>query len=498
MDAVFANTAHIYQTSALASIRCNREQLLATLHTAAARAASHGHDVLASFIQPLGEWHALKFFTAARQANMGECFFWERPSEQSALVGIDRAATITTNGSTHITAAIPAWRTLLQHAVISAAQETTSLACAGPLAFGGFCFDPLSPHTPLWQGFPDGLLIIPHLLFSSNVSGTTLTINTLVQINEDIEQSVEELIVKVMHLRAALEKLSTASYLSPTDTASLLCLHDLLPASTWMEQVAETTQCIRQGAYEKVVLARGVEVTSQTPEITFDVSTVLQRLRQSYPTACIFAIQREEDYFVGATPERLVCSEDGQLQTMALAGSAPRGTTRVEDEQLGAELLHSAKNQGEHEIVVKTIQEALMKLCSNVWIAEAPHLRKLKNVQHLETPIVGKLLPERNILEALALLHPTPAVGGFPEQVALAAIRASEQLDRGWYAGPVGWLDASGNGEFAVALRSALIARDKATLFAGCGIVADSDPQSEYAESCLKLQVMLRGLGDET
>ncbi len=496
MDAVFADTAQIYQTSALASIRCNREQLLATLHTAATRAATHGHSVLASFVQPLGEWDALKLFTAAQQANIGECFFWERPSEQSAFVGIDRAAAITTSGSTHITAAIPAWRTLLQHAVISSAQENISLTSAGPLAFGGFCFDPLSPRTPLWQGFPDGLLIVPHLLFSRYSSGATLTINTKVETEENIEQHVEELMVKIMRLQTALAKPSTAARSSPTDAPSLLCLHDLLPASAWMEQVAETAQCIRQGAYEKVVLARSVEVTSQTPEITFDVSTVLHRLRQSYPTACIFAIQREDHYFVGATPERLVCSEDGQLQTMALAGSAPRGATPAEDEQLGAELLHSAKNKSEHEIVVKTIQEALMKLCSNVWMAEAPHLRKLKNVQHLETPIVGKLLPERSILEALAILHPTPAVGGFPQQEALAAIRAGEQLDRGWYAGPVGWLDAASNGEFAVALRSGLIARDKATLFAGCGIVADSDPQSEYAESCLKLQVMLRGLED--
>src|SRR5438128_214116 len=134
MDAVFANTAHIYQTSALASIRCNREQLLATLHIAAVCATTRGHSVLASFVQPLEEWDALKLFTAARQANIGECFFWERPSEQSAFVGIDRAATITTSSNTHITAAIPAWRALLQHAVISSAQENISLASAGPLA----------------------------------------------------------------------------------------------------------------------------------------------------------------------------------------------------------------------------------------------------------------------------------------------------------------------------------------------------------------------------
>ena len=182
---------------------------------------------------------------------------------------------------------------------------------------------------------------------------------------------------------------------------------------------------------------------------------------------------------------------------MALAGSAPRGSTEEEDRQLGAESLQSVKNKDEHEIVVKMVREVLANLCTRVWIADVPQLLKLKNVQHLKTPIVGELLSERCLLEAVAGLHPTPAVGGFPVQATLEAIRNGEQLDRGWYAGPLGWIGANGDGEFAVALRSALIQENEATLFAGCGIVADSDPQSEYAESCLKLQVMLRGLGSE-
>jgi isochorismate synthase EntC len=132
-----------------------------------------------------------------------------------------------------------------------------------------------------------------------------------------------------------------------------------------------------------------------------------------------------------------------------------------------------------------------------VWVSDVPHLLRLKNIQHLETSIVAELQPDRCVLEALEVLHPTPAVGGFPRQPALETIRSEEKLDRGWYAGPIGWIDANGDGEFAVALRSALIDGDCATLFAGCGIVADSNPESEYAESCWKLQVMLRGLGGE-
>jgi len=132
-----------------------------------------------------------------------------------------------------------------------------------------------------------------------------------------------------------------------------------------------------------------------------------------------------------------------------------------------------------------------------VYVHPVPQLLKLKNVQHLKTPITGELISGRCILDVMADLHPTPAVGGFPRQAALEAIRNTEKLDRGWYAGPLGWINASGEGEFAVALRSGLIDGGQATLFAGCGIVSDSDPRSEYAESCLKFEAMLRGLGGE-
>jgi isochorismate synthase len=270
----------------------------------------------------------------------------------------------------------------------------------------------------------------------------------------------------------------------------------MLPAEQWKEQVTRAVHTINEGTIDKVVLARGVEVESGDSE-DFTIADTVQRLRQSYPGAYVFVFQRGQRYFVGATPERLVCSEDGQIQTMALAGSAPRGTTPEEDQRIGTELLQSEKNQGEHQYVVENIHHALSSLCSRVWVADAPHLLKLKNIQHLETPIMGDLLAGHSILEAIEDLHPTPAVGGVPRIPALSAIREYEQLDRGWYASPVGWIGTSGNGEFAVALRSGLIEGSHATLFAGCGIVADSDPESEYQESCLKLQVMLRGLGGD-
>jgi isochorismate synthase len=367
----------------------------------------------------------------------------------------------------------------------------------GPVFFGGFAFDPLTPRTSLWTGFPDGLLILPDLLLSHNAGHVTLTVNRMIGAEDSVEQCGEEMIAGVKRL---LDAIVGAQFIAPSggiDThqgAINRAPTDMLPASEWMALVAETVQRIREGAYEKVVLARGIQVTLPAHTDTFDIPATLQQLRQSYPDTYVFAIQRGERFFVGATPERLIQAEDGQIRTMALAGSARRGAGEEEDMQIGLELLQSQKNNAEHALVVTMVRDALLTHCSHVHVVEKPQLLKLKNVQHLKTPIVGELLPGRCILDVMANLHPTPAVGGFPHEAALTTIRSIEQLDRGWYAGPLGWIGPSGHGEFAVALRSGLIDGNRATLFAGCGIVADSDPESEYTESCLKLQVMLGGL----
>jgi isochorismate synthase len=362
---------------------------------------------------------------------------------------------------------------------------------SGPTLFGGFAFDPLSVRTPLWDMFPDGLLLLPRTLFSSSSGRATLTVNAVLQSQDDVEQSTRRIEEDIVRLFTAVAK--AEQVVSEQRDEDQLVVQDIRPAAEWMERVSDTVRLIRQRVYEKVVLARATRVVDRAKE-PFNVSATLQRLRRSYPDAYTFAIQRGERFFVGATPERLVQAQDGQLYTMALAGTAPRGASEQEDEQLGTGLLSSEKNNIEHAIVAATVREALLHFCSDVKVSDQPQLLKLKNMQHLKTPISGTLLPGCCILDIMAELHPTPAVGGVPREAALLAIRENEQLDRGWYAGPVGWIGAGGHGEFAVALRSGLVQRDQAILFAGCGIVADSDPQAEYAESCLKLEVMLRGL----
>ncbi|HEX6482443.1 MAG TPA: isochorismate synthase [Ktedonobacteraceae bacterium] len=492
MKVVISNRIGAHKTAVTGKWPIAHEQLLGTLYEAARRAAQQQRSILASFTCPI-EWDdTIRVFTGARLAGLGECFFWERSVEQKALVGVGAAATIETNGSTCFTDAASAWRTLLNDAVITSTHLTASTASSGPVLFGGFTFDPLSPRTQLWANFPDGLLILPQILLSYSANHVTLTVNRMIRASDDIEQCAREIEAGVEQLRAAV---GHTPKIPQEELYSELSMHEIQPASRWLEMVTSMVGMIQHGAFEKVVLARDIQVELHDAPGAFDISTTLQRLRESYPTAYVFAIQRGERFFVGATPERLVQAQDGQIQTMALAGSARRGETEEEDARIGMELLQSEKNNSEHAFVVAMMREALKNHCTHVHVSTLPQLLKLKNVQHLKTPIVGELIPGRCILDIMADLHPTPAVGGFPRHAALEAIRSTEKLDRGWYAAPLGWIGSGGHGEFAVALRSGLIDGSKARLFAGCGIVADSDPQTEYAESCLKFQVMLRALG---
>jgi isochorismate synthase len=497
MKVVIANSLVVHDATGTGQSPIISDQglLFNTLREASERASQQQRTVLASYTQPIERRDTIQAFNGARQAGLGECFFWEQPAEQNTLIGVGTTTAIETTGSTCFIDAASAWRSLLNDAVITYTPSTLPTPGSGPVLFGGFAFDPLSPRTQLWAGFPAGLLILPHLLMSYTANQVTLTINRVIQPSENIEQCVQEIEAGVRQLQATIEHTRT---IPPGETSDQFSIHEQRPASEWMATVANIVDSIQHGAFEKVVLARDIQVKLDDPPATFDVSLTLQRLRESYPAAYIFAIQRGERFFVGATPERLVQAQDGQIHTMALAGSARRGDTAAEDTQLGRELLQSEKNNNEHVIVVAMVREALKNHCTNVRVSAAPQLLKLKNVQHLMTPIAGELIPGRCILDVLADLHPTPAVGGFPRHAALAAIRETEMLDRGWYAGPLGWIGANGHGEFAVALRSGLIDGGKATLFAGCGIVSNSDPQTEYAESNLKFQVMLRGLGSSS
>jgi salicylate biosynthesis isochorismate synthase/menaquinone-specific isochorismate synthase len=245
---------------------------------------------------------------------------------------------------------------------------------------------------------------------------------------------------------------------------------------------------IRAGELDKVVLAR--EVIVESPQ-AHQPAAIYGALREQFGSCFCFCCGSPEAAFLGASPELLVRRTGAGAATVALAGSTRRSADPAVDDHLGEQLLHSAKDRREHEIVVRRIERTLRGQAVWVEAEREPGLVKVANIQHLATPIHAQLSEPRSAIELAGLLHPTPAVGGEPRNKALAAMAELEELDRGWYAGPVGWMDAAEDGEFCVAIRSALLRDRVAHLFAGNGIVADSDPGAELAETEVKLDALL-------
>ena len=259
-----------------------------------------------------------------------------------------------------------------------------------------------------------------------------------------------------------------------------------LPGPRWEQAVAEAVAAIKAGGVHKVVLARDVFATTAAP---IDARPLLQRLALRYSNCFTFAC----DGMIGATPELLVSRAGLQVSALVLGGTLPRGADPAQDLALGEELLASAKNHEEHDYAVVSIREALEPLCDTLDVDARPALLKFPNLQHLGTRIRGTLAGGGTPKSALALaaaVHPPAAVCGTPTGAALELIRDLEHMDRERYAGPVGWVDVEGNGEWGIALRCAQLSGRTARLFAGCGIVAGSEPAAELAETLVKLQPM--------
>ena len=458
------------------------------LETALDQARRTGAPVLVSASEPLPWRDPLAFFAGSSPA-AHDRVYWEAPNGELILVGIGAARTFAGAGADRFAAITAAWRDLLAHAHREApSAELAGLPGVGPTLLGGFAFDPERPGTAAWTGYPDGLMILPRFLLTCAGGRTVLTTCVVVEAGMDVAVEAARLERERACLLGTPDRVDTA-----TEARPALDVADILPAGDWQAAVAGVVADIQAGALEKVVLAREVAVTAET---VLDPVATLRRLRAGYPDCYVFAVARGPRCFLGATPERLVRLADGMVHATCLAGTTRRGADAATDAQLGADLLASAKNREEHAVVRRMLADALAAVCSEVDVPAAPALLRLRNVQHLYTPIRGRLRNGTSLLELVARLHPTPAVGGFPRPAALARIRACEGMDRGWYAGPVGWLDARGDGEFAVALRSALVDGPTARAFAGCGIMGDSRPDDEYAETQVKLQAVLSALGE--
>jgi menaquinone-specific isochorismate synthase len=438
--------------------------------------------VLISEIHKIDKINPLSFFYGGCELFQGERFFWKDPASQTIVVGIGKIMQIQSDQSTdrffHVEAK---WKQLLEDAII---EGKFAVQGVGPTLFGGFSFDPLKPKTDLWSKFNESLFYLPKYMLSIINGETYLTTNIICSKDDN-----ETLAEKTIQERNVLLSMQTQTVPTKTNPPVLI---DELDADEWKSSVERVVDELKDGSLKKVVLARELRLTF-TDKIL--VEPVLNHLLKEQAESYIFAFEVNGDCFVGASPERLVKKTGNAILSTCLAGSIARGKSEEEDESLGRELLDDQKNRIEHQYVVDMIKTALKEHCSKIDIPNQPELMKMRYIQHLYTPVTGVGKKNTSLLQIVDDLHPTPALGGMPKQQAVEKIRHVEKLDRGFYAGPIGWLDANGDGEFAVAIRSGLIQGKEASLFAGCGIVENSNAESEFIETRIKFRPMLHALG---
>jgi menaquinone-specific isochorismate synthase len=368
------------------------------------------------------------------------------------LVGWGEAARLTIPAGVDRFATGEKWLTELFDS--ARVEDAVDVPGTGPVAFGSFTFDPAS----------DGSVLIVPAVITGRRGGvawrTTIT----------ADGSVPEPVYSV-----------------PTTPAELRWSDGSLSAPQWERVVAAAIARIKAGELHKVVLARDLQAVASAD---IDVRVLLARLAARSPGCYTFACAG----LVGATPELLVQREGRDVRSLVLAGTMARGGSKDDDEALSAALLGSAKNAEEHRYSVESVRDLLAPLCAELAIDPEPYLLQMADYQHLATSVSGVLARDASALALAASLHPTAAICGTPTEVALELIRELERMDRGRYSGPVGWVDARGNGEWGIALRCGEIEGSRARLFAGCGIVAGSQPEAELAETETKFRPMRRAL----
>jgi isochorismate synthase len=352
---------------------------------------------------------------------------------------------------------------------------------AGPAFTGGLAFAPDGGREPQWASLPPASLTLPELALVRTGGRTFVTI--AVATSADAERALARLAGRLDSLDGAV----SLPMIDPHRTGDVR-VRSVAAPSAYEEAVARACERIALGKFEKVVLSR--EVVVEAPA-AHDPAALFGALRELFPSCFCFCCGTPEAAFIGASPELLVRRSGAGAATVALAGSTRRSADPAVDDHLGEQLLHSEKDRAEQQVVVRRIERLLRG--RSVWIEaeREPRLVKVANIQHLATPIHAQLADPLSAVELAGILHPTPAVGGEPRGAALEAIAELEGLDRGWYAGPVGWMDAAEDGEFCVALRSGLLRDRFAHLYAGGGIVAGSDPSAELAETEIKLDALL-------
>jgi salicylate biosynthesis isochorismate synthase len=450
------------------------------LESALRRARATGAPALASVTSAVdaGVDPSAVAFASRRPAEPVFCL--EQPDrERSAVAALGSVRALEARGDERFRQLAGRWRSVASGAL---ADDPDGPPGSGLIAVGGCAFAPDGGGSARWEGFAPASLVVPEVTLARRSDRVALTLNLEAAPDDTVEDLRRRVATRLGELHAGPLPL-----LDPAPAGEYKVLSPMPPAH-YEEAVARAVQRIRAGELEKVVLARDVEVHAP---VDHDAGAVFGLLREAFPSCYVFAVRRGDATFVAASPELLVRREGQRASTVALAGSIRRSADPAIDDHLGEQLLQSGKDREENAIVMRRIARALRPHA--VWVTAAPEpaLVRVANIQHLGTPIRAQLAEPLGAIDLAGILHPTPAVGGEPCATAESLIPALEGLDRGWYAGPVGWTDAVGDGEFCVALRCALLRRRIAHLYSGCGIVRDSDPAAELAETEVKLEALL-------
>lgn len=401
---------------------------------------------------------------------------WIRRGE--GIVGWGEALRITTGGPDRFAHADAAWRRVTATAEVT---DETHTRGSGLVAFGSFAFADDSPAG--------GSLVVPAVLLGRR--GDSWFLTTVERVGEPTDPTTAQAIAAA---RWPGQDAGEASALGPATRATTPDVATVtggaLDAGRWSDAVAATVRRIDTGDVDKVVLARDLLVEAASP---VDEGAVLRSLAAEYPTTWTFAV----DGLLGATPEMLARTDTGLVASRVLAGTIRRSGDDTADLALAASLARSGKDLAEHRFAVRSVVDALRPLCAGMNVPDDPYVLHLSNVMHLATDVTGALAGSVSSLGIAAALHPSAAVCGTPTKDALTIIAETEGMDRGRYAGPVGWLDARGDGEWGIALRCGQLSTDRRhmRLFAGCGVVSGSDPAAELAEANAKFIPMAQALG---
>jgi isochorismate synthase len=450
-----------------------------TLLTALRKGAERGRRTLVSVTveSEIGDPCAAVF--GSRLAS-DRWFCWEQPDRGFALAGLGVADEAVSRGEARFPDVAERALGTGRDAVLD--QPPGLPAGAGPVWLGGFAFDSNGGTSSTWSSLPPASLVLPEVAICRSGGRSFLTLNAIVAPGGDAGDRAAELEARLAGLRDVPLPLIDPHPSAPSEIRSAR------PPAEFEAAVEDATARIGAGEMSKVVLAREVIVSAAAAH---DPAAVFGGIREQFPSCFCFCCGTPEAAFIGASPELLLRRSGASVSTVALAGSTRRSSDPAVDDHLAEQLLRSDKDRREQRIVTERIVRALRLHAVWVEAAAEPEIVKVANIQHLATPVIAQLSEPHSAIELAGMLHPTPAVGGEPRSAALAAIAELEQMDRGWYAAPVGWMDATEDGEFCVALRSGVLRDREAHLFAGVGVVAGSDPAAELAETEVKLEALL-------